>query len=140
MADLADFDEQITPPLAQPLWNGFYTLRCPDGSHLTFRIQTKMTGERRRVISQLIGPENTTDYESFGWVEDDGIHVWSRWQKTKRQEYARILVLLHEGCEADGYELLLSKRCFVCNRQLTDPVSIDLGVGPTCRSRQGKTA
>lgn len=36
---------------------------------------------------------------------------------------------------AEGYRMLLEGRCSVCNRPLTDPDSIRLGIGPTCGGR-----
>lgn len=35
----------------------------------------------------------------------------------------------------EGYTLLVEGRCVVCNRKLTDPDSIRLGVGPKCGGR-----
>lgn len=36
---------------------------------------------------------------------------------------------------AEGYTLLLEGRCVCCNRKLTDPDSIRLGIGPVCGGR-----
>lgn len=36
---------------------------------------------------------------------------------------------------SNGYTLLREGRCYVCNRKLTDPESIRLGIGPVCASR-----
>lgn len=35
----------------------------------------------------------------------------------------------------EGYTLLLEGRCIACNRKLTHPESIRLGIGPECRSK-----
>tara|TARA_R110000822_G_scaffold120633_3_gene254143 strand:- start:6451 stop:6984 length:534 start_codon:yes stop_codon:yes gene_type:complete len=35
----------------------------------------------------------------------------------------------------EGYTLLREGRCVVCNRRLTDPTSIELGIGPKCGGR-----
>jgi len=35
----------------------------------------------------------------------------------------------------EGYTLLHSGRCVACNRELTDPESIRLGIGPVCGGR-----
>lgn len=37
--------------------------------------------------------------------------------------------------KSHGYALLLEGRCLVCNRKLTDPTSIRLGIGPKCGGR-----
>lgn len=35
----------------------------------------------------------------------------------------------------EGYALQFEGRCVVCNRKLTDPVSIERGIGPVCEGR-----
>lgn len=116
--------------------NGYYTLTLGDGSHRTFRIWTKtltssyFAGER--VIGMLIGPDNTDDYEMFGFVRDEGISVWKRFANTKQAVYAGILWTLATGGTEEGCELVVSKRCLCCNRELTTPESIERNIGPTC--------
>lgn len=34
-----------------------------------------------------------------------------------------------------GFAMLLDKRCMRCNRRLTNPVSIETGIGPECANR-----
>lgn len=34
------------------------------------------------------------------------------------------------------YELLHEGRCLCCNRKLTDPISIQTGIGPVCAGRE----
>lgn len=145
--DLSQFDDAFAGPTAATIPatsvipNGIYTLRFPCGSHRTFRVFTMREDARfapgKRVIAMLIGPENAgfSDYEKFGWVDDAGIHVWKRFQNQKQAEYARLLWMLATGCEGDGYELLISKRCLRCNRTLTTPESIEMGIGPECREK-----
>lgn len=41
----------------------------------------------------------------------------------------------HGFWAGEGYRLLLEGRCLVCNRKLTEPESIRLGVGPKCGGR-----
>jgi hypothetical protein len=126
--------------LAAPhVWNGFYTLTFPDGSHRTFRVHTQKVTARfapgQRVISLLVGPENTTDYEGVAFLNDDGVAVWRRHRGMKVEEHLGKLWRLMNGEEITGHEIAVSKRCFVCNRTLTDPISLNLGIGPTCRER-----
>lgn len=123
------------------IYNGFYTLTFPDGSHRTFRISTRPAKGKfapgKRVISILIGPDNTSDYEMVGFVEERGITIWrSKLNGAgggKLQEYAAILWdLAVNGEVIEGYELAVSRRCLKCNRPLTDPESIERGIGPVC--------
>lgn len=134
--------EAAAIPTASVIPNGIYTLRFPCGTHRTFRIFTKKETAKfapgQRIVAMLIGPNNEdfSSYEPFAFVDDTGIHVWKRFRNQKQAEYAELLWALVTGCEADGYELLISKRCLVCNHVLTDPVSIECGVGPTCREKK----
>lgn len=133
-----------------PLANGTYTItRRETGEHRTFRIRTQKedadfaAGER--VVSLLTGPDNTRDFDGFGFVNEAGtqINVW----RSKRGEdggkhsafeyYAAMLVDLANGGKRWGanYDFLESRSCVRCNRKLTDPISIEMGIGPTCRGR-----
>ena len=124
--------DSFTPVLA----NGFHTLALPDGSHRTFRVHTQNAKAKfapgRRIISILIGPENTSDYEKFGWVDESGIKVWKRWQGKKQEEYATVIWKIAGGEVIEGYDLHTSQRCLVCNRELTTVESISRGIGPEC--------
>lgn len=120
--------------------NGYFTLTLPDGSHRTFRVWTQNAEAKfcpgRRLIGMLIGPDNTADYEGFGFVEESGVVPWKRFKNTKQEVYAGILwEIVVEGREVEGCEVMESKRCLVCNRTLTDDVSISRGIGPTCWER-----
>jgi hypothetical protein len=150
MSALAQFDEAFGQPLALPtqarIPNGYYTIVFPCGTHRTFRVYTRPATSNfapgKRVVALFIGPANTQDYEPLGWVDDTGIQVWKRFRGAKdapsqHERHAAVLWALATGEVLDGYEVQLSKRCLVCNRTLTDPESIRLGVGPFCRSRKG---
>lgn len=134
-----DWDDAFAVPVipkTSVIANGYYTLKFPCGTHRTFRVFTKKATAKfspgQRIIAMLIGPDNTNDYEQFGFVDDNGIKIWKRFIGKKQEEYARLIWMLATGCEAKGYELLVSKRCLRCNRVLTDPVSLERGIGPEC--------
>lgn len=125
------------------LYNGIYTLCLPDGSHRTFKISTQYPGSwaaGRRVLSLLVGPDNTADYEKCGFVNETGIEIWKRIRGTQDKPsaiegYADLIWRLAGGETVAGCELLESRHCLICNRTLTDKESIELGIGPTCRER-----
>ena len=127
--------ETLTPTLP----NGFHTLTLPDGSHRTFRVYRKRDGAKfapgKRIISLLIGPDNTNDYEDFGFVSEMQIAVWKRFRGHKQEEYAAIIWRIAQGEVVEGYELLTDRRCLICNRTLTEPESIERGIGPLCWDR-----
>lgn len=150
MMDLASLDDGFARDMAEPaavalpdgrpgegIPNGFFTLTFPDGSHRTFRVRTEQNGTfaGKRTMAMLIGPDNSSDYESFAFVTGSGVGVWKRFRGAKQERYGQLVWMLATGCEADGHELEVSKRCFVCNRRLTDSESLSRGVGPSCWER-----
>lgn len=119
--------------------NGFYTLTSPDGTHRTFRVHTKRATARvaagQRVISLLVGPVNTEDYETVGVVRKEGIGLWKKHQGGRVEKWVSVLWAIAGGGVVAGWDMLVSKRCRVCNRELTDPESIETELGPSCRKR-----
>lgn len=132
--------EQVVMPHGIPsVHNGIYTLTLPDGGHRTFRISTQ--GERssfapgRRLISLLVGPDNTNDYESVAFLNDTGPEVWKRHRGHRVENWLAVLWRMSQGEQVTGYELLVARHCMWCNRVLTDSASIERGYGPTCWKR-----
>lgn len=146
MNALADLDDAFaaagervpTKTLPQPwLHNGYYTLTYPCGTHKTLRIHTQQAGKfaGRRIISLLIGPDNTNDYEQVGEITPMGVWMWQRWRGKKPEEYAKLVFDLMKGEKIEGFEVQESRRCLRCNRPLTTPESLAAGVGPECQKR-----
>lgn len=124
----------VAAPLQSAVWNGFHTLTCPDGSHRTFRVRTEKNGVfvGKRTVALLIGPDNTTDYETLGFLLPFGPVIWKRHRGGKSEGHVRILWDVLSGQAIDGYEVKSSKRCAICNRMLTTPESYERGYGPDC--------
>lgn len=149
---LADLDDDfatagqrkpVTELPQQWLANGVFTLTFPCGTHKTLRIHTQQLGTMagKRVISLLIGPDNTNDYESFAELTPSDVTpvwVWKRWKGKKPDEYAHLLWLLLKGEQIEGHELVRSSTCLRCNRLLTDPKSCADNLGPECRKKERK--
>ena len=130
--------------------NGFLTVtNQATGEHRTFRVRTQKEDAKfapgSRIVSLLIGPDNTSDYQGFGFVQDNGwITLWKRNQTPQYQGLAKAIRLASRALENGQdtfttpkatYKVQLSKRCRVCNRTLTSPQSLTLGIGPECASR-----
>lgn len=125
----AEAVEEITPAVPQ----GYYTV-VKDGTHRTFRVKqagpnSKLAG--KYIISFLSGPDNTSSYTGFGFVTEDGVSVWKRFAESDWDFWLE--ALLADSKTAGKAYALESGNCFVCNRLLTDPESIELGIGPVCR-------
>lgn len=127
-------------------YNGCLTVTNPaTGNHRTFRIKAVMKGKLagRRIIQLLTGPDNTSNYNGFGFVNDDGtISVWKKFvgdtvgglkDVTVYEQLADIVQHADWFAQERGLRYQFSVRCRRCNRELTDPESIECGIGPVCR-------
>lgn len=137
--------------------NGIYTFTNAAGEHRTFKIKTQKSDARfapgKRIVALLRGPDNESDYTSFGFVEEAAhlspIIIWNRYNypKSPYVYYAKMVgaaalairgMVEHEEPKAEielaghKYAVQVSKRCLVCNRTLTDPESIRRQIGPIC--------
>ena len=128
--------------------NGRFTLRNKTtGEHRTFQIRTQKQDAKfaagKRIIGLLDGPDNTASYRSFGFVNNNGIVVWKKFRGMMKisafDMFARMLWQIATTGKLvtpkGEYELMVEKRCLRCNRVLTHPESLDLGIGPECAGR-----
>lgn len=116
--------------------NGTFTLRRPDGTHRTFRVRTQREDARfapgRRIIGFLSGPDNTSNYTWFGFV-DVRIVFWRRF--LGRERLRRDVELLEAYFNRGEGHVDEARSCLRCNRLLTTPESISRGIGPECAER-----
>lgn len=123
--------------------NGFVTMvNTNTGNHRTVRIRTQPQDSRfapgKRVVSLLVGPDNENSYRGFAFADEQGnVSVWRRFKGTDFETYAR-MIERPEQYAARGVEYKFEGRCRVCNRTLTNPESIDAGIGPVCAEQQGR--
>jgi hypothetical protein len=120
--------------------NGVFTVKSlRTGEHRTFQIRTQPKDSSfapgKRVVALLSGPDNTSDYTGFGFVESDTIYVWRSKRNGLYERYARMLLRLAEYIRDGDVEVYAATRCRVCNRQLTTPESVESGIGPVCEGR-----
>jgi len=119
--------------------NGTITVSNPNsGNHRTFKIRTQKLDAKfapgKRIVSLLTGEDNGSDYTSFGFVSDTGkISLWRKFYDTKYEKLAELLEYPDRAIALWGMEYQWAAKCRVCNHELTDPISISLGIGPTCR-------
>jgi len=154
--------EAVQPPNVH---NGTYTVAHPERGHFTLKLHTAQKGDLagERILSLLVGPDNTTSYRGVAFWKDAEKRavVWKKhrgpqsvqpidgftWQQRGWSAVEQKLAIwadlatrgatdeLHGFWYGEGYRLHLEGRCVVCNRKLTDPESIQLGIGPTCGGR-----
>lgn len=139
-ATITPINDQLAAERVTPLYNGTYTITSPTGEHRTFRVRTAKGGNLagKRIVAMLVGPDNQSDYRGFGFVTDTGVNVWRKSDSEFFRKVAKMLWVMgttgtNNAYAAAGCEIQLSKACCRCNRELTDPTSIRLGIGPICR-------
>lgn len=116
--------------------NGFVTIENPGtGRHKTFKIQTKGPDAKfapgRRVV-YLVEGRGRGELTGFAFIGDGQLWLWKKYRGKKPwTQYAQMLADPERYEARARYEF--DVRCRVCNRPLTDPESIRLGVGPNCR-------
>ncbi len=128
--------------------DGIITLVSPNAGnqHRTFKISTVKKGELagKRIVSLLVGPENTSDYEMMGFLNIGSfmgkptvtINVKRKFQSRNDkpslcERYADMLVD-PTYWSSRGVQYLPSLRCRRCFRVLSHPSSLATGYGPEC--------
>ena len=133
------------PPQKGSIHNGIYTIRHRTGSfHRTFKVSSPSSRSRfygKRIVSILIGPDNTSDYQGFGFFsESEGIQYWRRFEDSQWVQTAEMFSkwMRHGPTEemTSDWEIDSATFCIVCNRVLTTPASIKTGIGPVCAGRE----
>ncbi len=146
LADASDRIESIGRPrpaaeLPHPwLPNGVATITFPCGTHKTLKVHTQRGGIHagKRLISLLIGPNNSEDFEPIGELVPPGVWVWKAFKGKRSGDYAELFFSLAKGEKLEGHELMMSRNCLRCNRPLTHPESITDNIGPECKKREAK--
>jgi len=126
-------------------FDGEYTVSSPKGGHRTFRIKTQAPDASfapgEQTIGLLVGSDNENNYKSFAFLKEGGMRVYKKQIGTEMAKAGLVLVSLlrqdplGQKLTEAGYTVLESRRCYRCQRLLTDPVSIEAGMGPECRSK-----
>jgi len=106
------------------------------GARKTFRMR-KSEGEHPVYFAQLLtGPDNTADYEyiAFAKYDQPGL-IAGRKGNPDHPAYRALDWALHKlggGEVPEQLEVWHEGRCARCARVLTDPSSIERGLGPEC--------
>jgi len=120
--------------------NGTFTIKSTkSGEHRTFRVRTQKPdadfAPGKRILALLTGPDNEQSYTGFAFVDDFGIHVWTKKRTETFLAYTTMLENLTAHETAGRVEVLAATKCRVCNRKLTTPESVTSGIGPICSAR-----
>ncbi len=123
------------PPI---LKRGYYTVVREDGSHRTYRLDTKPEtatfAPGKTILSMLTGPENTSDYTGVAFAFSDRLQVWKRFLGKEMELQNDWKTIIGDPTMAGKQYALKSGNCYRCGKLLTDNISILAGLGPVCRS------
>ena len=136
--------------------NATLTLQSRSGKHYTYevkRAKNRKDGPAnaplRWFVSLLSGPDNTADYTYIGLLEQlqerNKVLSFRLTSKSRLGQdtapvagfswFVRQLVAEDREKLKEQIAVFHEGRCGKCGRMLTDPVSIQLGIGPICRAR-----
>lgn len=114
---------------------GTYTIGNDD-DYVTLKVTTTNFGnfpEGTKTVKFLNGADNENSYKGFAFIMPNGtVKVWNAFKSNSRIANA-LNALVSGDFKAFGYAYALqSGNCYRCNRKLTTPASINLGLGPIC--------
>lgn len=104
------------------------------GTRFTYKV-TK-SRDNLHFVAVLVGPDNQGDYRYMGSIFDE-----TRFRSTKGSKVGpdapsfRAFAWAWEHLDSDHFELWHSGSCSRCGRELTNPESIQRGLGPTCAEK-----
>lgn len=119
--------------------NAVFTIRSrATGTRFTYKIAKRNSDSTFHLVSVLTGPNNGSDYTYLGVVLTNRVFIHSSKSLIGQdapsakafQWFWDHVASLPESCEVwhEG-------RCGKCGRLLTDPTSIETGLGPVCAGR-----
>lgn len=106
------------------------------GQRYTFRMKKADSGEMY-FASLLTGPDNTSDYQYLGFSRGFELMAGRKGNPNHPAYKALNWTLAHLGNKNMPGELEFwhEGRCCKCARVLTDPASIERGIGPECMKK-----
>jgi hypothetical protein len=133
---------------SQKSWT--FTLHNTDkDTHLTFRSRRPkgFTVNSPVMIDLMVGSDNSNDFGFIGSVNPRGFYKASEKSKVAadRLEVANrtlvwLMTKLNNGVELpEALEIKAAAKCCRCSKKLTNPDSIDDGLGPICRKKANES-
>lgn len=124
--------------------NAYFTLRSKKTqTRYTYRFSIVPESKVQRwFVAVLAGPDNNSDYQYIGMVDDD--LSFRRTKKSKMLDTSLPVVaigyalkhLAHSSIP-ESLEIWHEGRCGRCGRKLTVPESVAAGIGPECSGKLG---
>lgn len=114
-----------------------FTIQNQTGTHYTYRIMRSKDGNVF-FANQMTGTDNESHYSYMGLASPDGRLIPTQKSKVSSEStgfkvLSWFLRLVAHGMNLpNGYLARHSGNCGRCNRKLTNPISLDIGIGPEC--------
>jgi len=111
------------------------------GKRYTYRVSKAKDRDDMFFVSLLTGPDNGSDYEYIGFLKTGGgisMMIAGRKGNPNHPAYKALdwaLDGLSRGIMPAKLEFWHEGRCARCAKVLTDPVSIERGLGPECAGK-----
>lgn len=123
--------------------NARFTVVNPaTGNRFTFKVRTPEDNNGLRFVSVLTGSDNEGDYTYLGTVFPDGNFRVTRKSRISpdapsAKAFAWLWKRLQTGGDLAPAQVWHEGTCGRCNRALTVPSSIAMGIGPECAAKMG---
>lgn len=118
-----------------------FTVSNATGEHYTYRIG-RSKEDQPLFVGLLTGPNNERDYTYMGIYtpETGSVRLTAKSKYTPDTKPVKVIQWaikqVREGkALPEGYSIQHEGRCCRCGRTLTDPLSIERGIGPECWER-----
>ena len=139
---------EALPSKTEKSWS-FTLHNTARNTHLTFKSRRPKgwTVNSPVLIDLMVGKDNESDFGFIGSVSSRGFFKAS--PKSKVSEDRKVvanrtlvwlLSKLHNGQDLpEALEIKGANKCARCGRKLTNPDSVDDGIGPICRKKANKS-
>lgn len=117
--------------------NGKVTVDSPTGTHHVYQIKTQSKKSKFAPGQRLLSIRQGHNFVGFAFVDTERkkVNLFNRFKENPTYiGHARVLINI-DHYKKLGLKYLIEGRCRVCNRELTDPVSIEEGIGPICKKK-----
>jgi len=129
--------------------NATFTISRPDG-HSTYRIDRKDASgsyPETYFVSLLTGSDNENDYRYLGILDPKSLQVRTTAKSVAGPDsltvrglnrvLARVRASDLAPVWAAGWDVRHAGKCCRCGQTLTNPRSLETGIGPECREKAG---
>lgn len=125
--------------------NARFTLRSKKtGNHISFRIKKAKDGDAYFISAAKQADEGAGGFNYAGWMKsgDTKVRVSAKSNATLAGARAALDWTLRNTKSGDlpeQLEVWHEGKCCRCGRKLTDPVSVERGIGPECYGKMTKS-